>query len=129
MKDVALKMRTVQDDLDLLPHSFDDNPQAGLLALCSEFISQTDEYTNGTPNHPSFFQELHEKFWKLSTEIIGTRPTFETALKSSTGEQAILMTAFTVVLPSPPLSTEVEHLTDSKRNGEQCFKGKEIVRW
>ncbi len=120
-------MRKVQDDLDLLPHSFSDNPQAGLLALCSEFISETDEYTNGTPNHAAFFQELHDEFGKLAKEIIGTRPCFETATTSSSGGQGGIMAAFTFVPPSPSLSMETDLFHESKRNGEPCMKGKKIV--
>ena len=121
-------MRKVQDDLDLLPHSFSDNPQAGLLALCSEFISETDEYTNGTPNHAAFFQELHNEFAKLAKEIIATRPNFETApTSSSSGGQVGSMSAFTFTPPSSSLSMEPYLLQESNRNSKSCLKGKKFV--
>jgi hypothetical protein len=122
MKEVSLKMRKVQDDLDLLPQSFADNPQAGLLALCSEFISETDEYINGTPDHATFFQELHGEFWKLTQEIIGTRPTFETTPTSSRAEPVAITNSFAFVPPSP--LTEADRLLEQKRNGLQPLKGK-----
>ena len=121
-------MKKVQDDLDLLPHSFADNPQAGLLALCSEFISETDEYVNGTPNHATFFQELHNQFCKLTKDIIATRPMFETTPTSDTGIQMAITNAFAFAPPSPPSPfTEVDRLSEQKRNALQPLKGNTIV--
>jgi hypothetical protein len=70
-------MRKVQDDLDGLPLSFSDNPQAKLLSLCADFISEIDQNTNGSPNQPTFFQDIDKEFWKFNKEIMSTRVGFE----------------------------------------------------
>ena len=36
-------MREVQDELDGLPPSFSDHPQARLLGLCGDFVSEIDD--------------------------------------------------------------------------------------
>jgi hypothetical protein len=127
MKEVSLKMKKVQDDLDLLPHSFADNPQAGLLALCSEFISETDEYVNGAPNRATFFRELHNQFNKLTKDIMGTRPAFETT-PSDSGIPMAITNSFVFAPQSPPSPfMEVDRLPEQKRNALQPLRSNTVV--
>jgi hypothetical protein len=73
------KARQVQGELDRLPQSFAENPQAMLLGLCSEFVSEIGKYTHGNSTHPAFFQDINSEFWSLAQEISDTRPRFEIA--------------------------------------------------
>lgn len=74
-------MRQVRSDLEDLPKSFMDNPQAHLLGLCNAFTQAIDSYTNGKPNYPSsqptFLQENVINYRALEKEIKRTRPHFE----------------------------------------------------
>jgi len=72
-----LKSREVQQQLDGLPQSFADNPQARLLSLCGEFVSEMVKYVHGDASCPSFFQEINIEFGKLADGILGTRPLFD----------------------------------------------------
>lgn len=74
-------MRKVKLDLDGLPKSFADNPQAHLLSLCAAFISDLDSYTNGKPTYPpdqpTFIREAAPYYRVLEKEIKRTRPEFK----------------------------------------------------
>jgi hypothetical protein len=79
-KDLSDKLRKVHLDLDALPKSFDDNPQAHLLSLCGTFIQEIDDYTNGKPNHnpdqPTFLQDALMHYRIFRQQVNGTRPRF-----------------------------------------------------
>lgn len=85
-------MQEVQEDLDRLPLSFSDNPQARLLGICDGFVLEIDQHTNGSPKHPEYLQDMHDEFLKLAEAIRATRPTFEIRPHST---------------PEPPSSVEV----------------------
>lgn len=115
-------MREVQDELDGLPVSFSDHPQARLLGLCADFVSEIDEYTNGSTNQPKFLQDMHDEFWKLAKEIVATRPTFEITPKSTT-HGVIISTAPPMLCVAPPSPvTETLLRSDEKRKGAQLGK-------
>jgi hypothetical protein len=80
-RDLSEKMRKVRSDLEGLPKSFVDNPQAHLLSLCNTFSRAIDSYTNGKPNYPpsrpTFLQDNLTNYRALKREIERTRPQFE----------------------------------------------------
>jgi hypothetical protein len=67
----------VQDDLDSLPESFEDSPQAKILHLCGVFNTEVDAYTTAKSEHTSFFQKLEEEFSILEQNLLATKPNFE----------------------------------------------------
>ena len=72
-----LKKKKVQEDLDGLPESFADNPQAKLLLLCATFNADIYEYITAKPSRTTFFHNLQDEFWKLESRIMEARPKFE----------------------------------------------------
>jgi hypothetical protein len=58
----------------------DDNPQAHLLALCTAFLQDIDNYTNGKPqydpNQRAFLQDASSLYQYLKTEVNETKPDF-----------------------------------------------------
>lgn len=134
-------MRKVQDDLDHLPQSFSDNPQAKLLSLCTDFISEIDQHTNGSPNNPGFFQDLHGEFWKLRKKIMSTRLGFEiTPGNTEPKSTGIVAPQFVEAYPATPIipvsyialpavsteeSTKVDR-PESNGNGAQPREGKNL---
>jgi|SRR5277367_1034496 len=80
-RDLSEKMRKVRSDLEGLPKSFGDNPQAHLLSLCNTFARAIDSYTNGKPNYPpsraTFLQDNLPHYRALKREIERTRPQFD----------------------------------------------------
>jgi hypothetical protein len=80
-KDLSDKMRKVRSDLEGLPKSFVDNPQAHLLSLCNSFAQAIGSYTNGKPNYPpsrpTFLQGNVVHYRALEKEIKRTRPHFK----------------------------------------------------
>lgn len=115
-------MREVQDALDSLPPSFSDHPQARLLGLCADFLSEIDEYTNGSTNQPKFLQDIHDEFWKLANEIAATRPTFEITPKSTTHGVIIPAAAPMLCISPTPAATETALRSDEKRKRDQLGK-------
>ena len=85
-KDLSDKMRKVQSDLNGLPKSFADNPQAHLLTLCNAFVQEIGSYTNGKPTYPpnqrTFLRDALRHYRVLEKEIKRTRPQFEVAPSS-----------------------------------------------
>jgi len=77
-------MCDVQQRLEQLPHSFVDEPQTKLLALCNDFVSELAEHAVGSPRHPGFLSDLHQVFRNLSAEIRRTRPKFDVPKRSVT---------------------------------------------
>ena len=117
-------MREVQDELDGLPTSFSDHPQARLLGLCGDFISEIDEYTNGSTNQPKFLQDMYDEFWKLASEIAATRLTFQITTKNTTHGMPVIIPAAAPMLcvtPSPAV-TETVLRSDEKRKQAQLGK-------
>lgn len=115
-------MREVQDELDGLPESFSDHPQARLLGLCADFVSEIDEYINGSTNQPKFLQDIHDEFWKLANEIAATRPTFEVASKCTTHGVIIPATAPMLCIAPSPAATETVLRSDEMRKRAQSGK-------
>jgi hypothetical protein len=75
---VSAKQKQLQEDLESLPESFEDNPQIKFMTLCGEFISKIDEHTAAkSGSETDFFQLLLKKFEKLKCRIHSTRPVFE----------------------------------------------------
>jgi hypothetical protein len=79
-KDLSDKLRKVHLELDALPKSFEDNPQAHLLSLCGTFIQEIDDYTNGKPNHnpdqSTFLQDALMHYRIFRQQVNHTRPHF-----------------------------------------------------
>jgi hypothetical protein len=79
-KDLSDKLRRVHLELDALPKSFEDNPQAHLLSLCGTFIQEIDDYTNGKPSHnpdqPTFLQDALMHYRIFRQQVNHTRPRF-----------------------------------------------------
>ena len=71
-KEIIVNLRDVQENLDSLPPSFSDNPQAMLLGVCDAFFTEIDQHTNGSRKYPKFLQIMHDEFWKLAKEIATT---------------------------------------------------------
>ena len=73
-------MKKVQSELNILPKSFADNPQANLLSLCATFIQEIDNYTNGKPNpdpnQATFLQDVLQYYKVLKSRVNCTRPRF-----------------------------------------------------
>ena len=76
-------MRKVQLDLVDLPQSFADDPQAHLLSLCTSFLRDIDNYTNGKPTYPpgqrTFLRDAFKYYRILERDIKLTRPQFQVA--------------------------------------------------
>lgn len=71
-----------QDDLDLLPKSLEENPQAELWSLCMKFIKDVDEFTIGKTrgrdaDDKSFLQLCRPLYHNLQEAITRTRPKFQ----------------------------------------------------
>jgi len=70
-----------QDELDLLPKSLEENPQAELWSLCMKFIKDVDEFTigktQGTVQDKSFLQLCFPLYHNLQEAISRTRPKFQ----------------------------------------------------
>ena len=72
------KRRTIEIALSNLPKSFQDNPQAELLALFDVFLKEIDQYTSGKPIYErSFLQDVFRYYHQLKEEINRTRPVFQ----------------------------------------------------
>ena len=73
-------MRQVFQDLNGLPKSFTDDPQANLLSLCSAFTQEVDSYTNGNPkerpNQATFLRDALPHYRILKDLVSDTRPQF-----------------------------------------------------
>jgi len=67
----------VQKDLDNLPESFEDSPQAKILHLCGVFNTEIDAYATAMPKHTSFFRDFEFLFTILKDKLRATRPNFE----------------------------------------------------
>lgn len=77
IKEVQLSKRNIHQQLDNLPRSFSESPQAMLLNLCNEFTGEIQERVNGSRRPPRFFQQLDAEYHRLAKELTGTRPNFE----------------------------------------------------
>jgi hypothetical protein len=68
-------------ELTDLPASLDDNPQVHLLALCSKFLREIDEYTSGKPSYNpknrTFLRDVLKYYTALKYAIEKTRPEFD----------------------------------------------------
>jgi len=99
-------MKSVRGLLDNIPKSFADNPQANLLSLCTQFIKEVDDYTNGKPNddskHSTFLRDALPFYRAFKSAINETRPLFK----------------ITPVIPEigPPSLSEAEDLPQVKKD-------------
>jgi len=82
-----LKMKKIHEDLDGLPESFEDSPQAKFLHLCRAFNAEIDEHVTAQSSRTRFFRDLQEEFSELGTKIRQTKPKFQPVPEetSSTG--------------------------------------------
>lgn len=71
------KKKAVQSELDGLPNSFADAPQAKLLTLCNEFIARIAHCTSGNENQPDLFLKVQAHFRKLKESLSDTKPGFD----------------------------------------------------
>jgi hypothetical protein len=119
-KEIIVNLRDVQDNLDCLPPSFSDNPQAKLLGVCDAFFTAIDQHTNGSRKHPKFLQVMHDGFWKLAKEIVATRPSFEIGLgctSDGASSQEISQIPAIPFLAPPSMETEDILLSKGNRKG------------
>jgi hypothetical protein len=121
-KELSLKKKKVREDLDRLPESFADNPQAKFLLLCGVFNTEIDKYTTAKSDRTSFFHGLQEEFLKLEKEIMGTRSKFEivSPLEESKGAE------LPPCMPTVSSSTEGVH-SDKKEKGEKSLQSKNFL--
>ena len=98
-KNISDQFKAIQSRLDDLPRDFEDNPQAHLLALCTAFLQDIDNYTNGRPqydpNQRAFLQDASSLYQYLKTEVNETKPDF--IVGTSSTQLPSLIRA-----PSPP---------------------------
>jgi len=79
------RLQNVESELRNLPPSFADNPQGHVLGICSSFVRDIENYTNGTPpvsfpsisTPQSFLRDAAVCYSALEKGIKGTRPRFE----------------------------------------------------
>ena len=109
MNIIQKELTAVQQNLNLLPPSFAENPQGKLFALCSEFSSTVDKYTTGSHTHLSFFRDLQIEFRNLAEKINGTRPNFEIPPRKEKSGSSVAVRAPSPMsfgsysLPPPPV--------------------------
>ena len=77
-EELSLKKKKVQEDLDGLPESFEDNPQTKFLHLCREFNAEIRGHVTAKLDSTDFFLALQEGFLALENRILGTKPKFQT---------------------------------------------------
>jgi hypothetical protein len=81
-KILAEKQKKVKSDLNTLPKSLADNPQANLLALCSRFVTDVIAYTSGKPtiepDQYTFIRDALPEYKALRSKIEATEPKFNT---------------------------------------------------
>jgi hypothetical protein len=70
-------MKKIHEDLDGLPESFEDSPQAKFLHLCRTFNTEIDEHVTVKSSRTRFFRDLQEEFSELETKIRQTKPKFQ----------------------------------------------------
>jgi len=70
-------MKKIHEDLDGLPESFEDSPQAKFLHLCRAFNTEVDEHVTAKSSRTWFFRDLQEEFSELETKIRQTKPKFQ----------------------------------------------------
>jgi hypothetical protein len=76
-------MRSIRDNLQKLPKSFEDNPQAELWSLCLNFTRAVNEYadgksdTGGNKERSCFLQQSDPHYFNFQADILRTRPKFQ----------------------------------------------------
>ena len=73
-----------QGELDVLPKSLEENPQAELLSLCMKFVKAVDDFASGQTqgrniDEKSFLQLCRPLYHNLQEAIIRTQPKFRVA--------------------------------------------------
>lgn len=79
---VSEAKQTIQHDLQDLPKSLEDNPQAELWSLCVKFIKSVDDFARGNLHTQdakikSFLQLCRPFYVLLQEDIIRTQPKFQ----------------------------------------------------
>ena len=72
-------MQTIRDDLQQLPKSLEENPQAELWSLCQIFTKGVNEYADGkleNAENSCFLQESDPYYMAFKDDILRTRPKF-----------------------------------------------------
>ena len=83
-------MRTIREELQKLPKSFEDNPQAELWSLCINFTKSVNEYAGGKSENAelkekSFLQESDPHYLAFKEAILRTRPKFQVLPRKQIG--------------------------------------------
>lgn len=78
---LSSKNRDLRTQLQSLPRSLAENPQAELLNLCTRFIKGVNQYARGLAVYPdkagsSFLQESKPHYRELKEAILRTKPRF-----------------------------------------------------
>ena len=76
-EELSLKKKKIQENLDGLPESFEDNPQTKFLHLCKQFNAEIHGHATAKLDNTEFFQALQEGFSALENRILATRPNFQ----------------------------------------------------
>ena len=125
-KRILEKRRKFESALSDLPKSFQDNPQAELLALFDVFLKEIDQYSNGKPiyddSQRSFLHDAFPYYGLLKEEINGTRPDFHILSEGNVQTVSVpaMVTAESHGFPAPPPKgiaislDEVKKLIDEK---------------
>ena len=125
-KDLSEKMRGVRQGLDVLPRSFHDNPQLGLMSLCREFIKEVEKYTSGKPNDDpdqlTFLQDAAPYYKTLKEEVIDTRPQFEII---GVKPPSVFSSEPVTLSPAPPSHPTVKPVLPEASNRKAKSQGKD----
>lgn len=73
------EVQTIREDLQKLPKSFEENPQAELWSLCQSFTKGVSEYADGKSDNAEaacFLQESDPHYMAFKEDILRTRPKF-----------------------------------------------------
>jgi hypothetical protein len=97
-------MQSLQDELQGLPKSLEDNPQAELWSLCMAFVKAVDEFASGNPHtqnaeKKSFLQLCRPLYLLFQEDVIRTQPKFQVShYKADSGEDCSDQGRFLVYL-------------------------------
>jgi hypothetical protein len=83
---LSSKNRDLRTQLEKLPRSLAENPQAELLNLCARFIKGINQYARGLAEYPetagsSFLQESKQHYRALKEAILRTKPRFQVEMQ------------------------------------------------
>jgi hypothetical protein len=82
-------MKKIHEDLDGLPESFEDSPQAKFLHLCRAFNTEVDEHVTAKSSRTQFFRDLQEEFSDLEMQIRKTKPKFQPVPEETSSKELL----------------------------------------